>query len=65
MPFAGLASARRAFWIKVALFQGITSPILYAVKPIVGAALRPGYSRLAQAVSELTQAGAVNKPGWP
>ncbi len=47
---------------RLALMQGIVAPVLFAAIAIVGGLYHPGYSHLAQAISELTAAGAVNKP---
>jgi hypothetical membrane protein len=40
---------------------GIAAPLLYVAAVILGAALRPGYSHLSMAVSELIESGAPNK----
>ena len=41
---------------------GIIAPILYLLMVIIGGALSPGYSHIAETVSELLVAGAPNKP---
>lgn len=51
----------RPFWLKLALVQGIVAPVLFGLIAIVGGAMRPGYSHFSQAISELTEAGAVDK----
>ncbi|MEP7355773.1 MAG: DUF998 domain-containing protein [Anaerolineales bacterium] len=43
------------------LLGGLLAPILYVFTVILGGALRPGYSHLAQAISDLMAAGAPNK----
>jgi hypothetical membrane protein len=40
---------------------GIAAPLLYVLIVVAGGALRPGYSHLSMAVSELTETGAPNK----
>jgi hypothetical protein len=46
---------------KTLLACGIAAPILYVLTVIVGAALRPDYSHIINAVSELLSNGAPNK----
>jgi len=58
--FAGRPT-KHPIWVTVALIQGITAPILFWLVAVVGGLLRPGYSHVSQAISELTEAGAVNK----
>lgn len=41
---------------------GILAPLVYIATWVVGGLITPGYSHLAQAVSELTQAGSSNAP---
>ena len=41
---------------------GIIAPILYLLMVIIGGALIPGYSHIAETVSELLVAGAPNRP---
>lgn len=41
---------------------GMLSPLLYIFMYILGGALRPGYSQIADSVSELVSPGAPNKP---
>jgi hypothetical protein len=41
---------------------GLLFPIIYIVMTILGGALRPGYSHIADTVSELLSPGAPNKP---
>lgn len=41
---------------------GILSAVLFIAADVIGASLRPGYSMTAQAISELVEAGAPNKP---
>jgi len=40
---------------------GALAPILYIMTMVLGGAIRPGYSHIAQAVSELIETGAPNK----
>ncbi len=40
---------------------GALAPILYVMTVALGGAIRPGYSHIAQAVSELIETGAPNK----
>lgn len=40
---------------------GLSGPILYTAAVIFGAAIRPGYSHVLHAISELSAAGAPNK----
>jgi len=47
---------------RLLLFCGILAPVVYVGTVIVGGAIRPGYSHIAQAVSELIESGAPNKP---
>lgn len=56
------APAKYPAWVKFALIQGIVAPVLFVAIAIVGGLLRPGYSHISQAISELTEAGAVGKP---
>ena len=46
----------------MALWQGVGAPVIFALVAIVGGAMRPGYSHVMQAISELTEAGAADKP---
>ena len=46
---------------KTFLLAGIWAVVVYAATVVVGGALHPGYSHLAQAVSDLIAAGAPNK----
>jgi len=46
---------------KILISCGIAAPILYVVTAIVGAALRPDYSHIVNAISELLSNGAPNK----
>ncbi len=43
------------------LYFGIAAPLLYVATAIVGAALRPDYSHIVNAISELLSNGAPNK----
>jgi hypothetical membrane protein len=43
------------------LVSGWLAPLVYVATVILGAELRPGYSHLAHAISELTEAGAPNQ----
>ena len=43
------------------LFCGLAAPLLYTATVIFGAAIRPGYSHIQYAISELAAAGAPNK----
>ena len=47
---------------KIFFIAGLLFPIIYIVMTILGGALRPGYSHLADTVSELLSPGAPNKP---
>lgn len=46
---------------KSLLYAGVAAPVLYVSTVFLGGLLRPGYSHIANAVSELTAAGAPNK----
>lgn len=46
---------------KFLLACGLVAPVLYVVTVIVGAALRPDYSHIVNAISELLSNGAPNK----
>lgn len=46
---------------KLLIYCGIAAPILYVATAIVGAALRPDYSHIVNAISELLSNGAPNK----
>src|SRR6266498_2022575 len=46
---------------KTLLFSGILAPLVYVAAVILGGVLRPGYSHIAQYVSELIETGAPNK----
>jgi len=46
---------------KAFIFSGIAAPILYVITVIIGAALRPDYSHIVNAVSELLSNGSPNK----
>lgn len=46
---------------KVFILCGILGPIVYIATVILGGILRPGYSHISQAVSELIATGAPNK----
>ena len=46
----------------LALWQGVTAPLLFVFVAVLGGAMRPGYSHISQAISELTESGAVDKP---
>lgn len=41
---------------------GVAAPLVYGVAVVLGGALRPGYSHLAQPVSDLIAEGAPHKP---
>lgn len=47
---------------KLLILSGILAPIIYVGTVLLGGILRPGYSHLAEAISELVAAGAPNKP---
>ena len=51
----------RPRWVTFALAQGVIAPVLFALIAIVGGLMRPGYSHVTQAISELTEASATNK----
>ena len=53
--------APTASLIKICGLCGIVSALLFTAADVTGAILRPGYSSIAQAVSELIEAGAPNK----
>lgn len=42
--------------------SGLVSVALFTAMDVIGAVLRPGYSSISQAVSELIEVGAPNKP---
>ena len=46
---------------KYLLVCGVVAPLVYIGTVILGGLLRPGYSHVAQAISELMAAGAPNK----
>jgi hypothetical membrane protein len=46
---------------KSLMLCGILAPIVYALTVVLGGILRPGYSHVAQAVSDLIATGAPNK----
>ena len=46
---------------KILVSCGIAAPVLYIITAIVGAALRPDYSHIVNAISELLSNGAPNK----
>ena len=47
---------------KIFFVCGMLFPIVYIIMTILGGALRPGYSHIADTVSELLSPGAPNKP---
>lgn len=47
---------------KILILCGVFAPLIYALAVILGGMLRPGYSHISQAVSELIEVGAPNKP---
>lgn len=55
------SSPRYPTWVRIALWQGIVAQIVFALTVSIGGALRPGYSHVSQAISELTEIGAPNK----
>lgn len=46
---------------KVLMLSGVLAPLAYLAAVVIGGILRPGYSHIAQYVSELIEAGAPNK----
>jgi hypothetical membrane protein len=56
-----LAAMRPSSLSRPLVVAGIAAPFVYAVTVIVGATLRPEYSHIANAVSELIERGAPNK----
>ncbi len=46
---------------KVLMFCGILAPVIYILTVVLGGVIRPGYSHLAQAVSDLIATEAPNK----
>jgi hypothetical membrane protein len=46
---------------KILMLSGILAPLAYVLTVVVGGILRPGYSHIAQYISELIEAGAPNK----
>ncbi len=46
---------------KVLMLCGILAPVVYVITVILGGFLRPGYSHVSQAVSDLIATGAPNK----
>jgi len=59
---SGTLQTSRPLWVTISLAMGIASPVLFVVIVVVGGLIRPGYSHISQAISELTEAGAINKP---
>jgi hypothetical membrane protein len=47
---------------KLLLLCGILAPVLYVFTVLLGGAIRPGYSHVSQAVSDLIATDALNKP---
>ena len=47
---------------KLLILSGMLAPVIYVGTVILGGILRPGYSHVAEAISELVAAGAPNKP---
>jgi len=47
---------------KLFMLSGVLAPIIYVATVILGGLLRPGYSHVAEAISELVAAGAPNRP---
>lgn len=47
---------------KILLFCGIAAAILYTATVILGGLIRPGYSHVVEAISELVADGAPNRP---
>jgi len=47
---------------KILMLCGILAPAVYVLAVVLGGILRPGYSHLSEAVSELIATGAPNKP---
>ena len=62
MQHSGTLQTSRPLWVTISLAMGIASPVLFVVIVVVGGLIRPGYSHISQAISELTEAGAINKP---
>jgi len=46
---------------KILFLCGVFSPVVYILMTIIGGAMRPDYSHIYHAVSELLEAGAPNK----
>ena len=46
---------------KLLIYCGIAAPVLYIITAIFGAAVRPDYSHVVNAISELLSNGAPNK----
>lgn len=46
---------------KVLMLCGILAPVVYVLTVILGGVLRPGYSHVSQAISDLMATGAPNK----
>jgi hypothetical membrane protein len=46
---------------RILLLCGVLAPLVYIVAVVLGGILRPGYSHIAQYVSELIEGGAPNK----
>jgi hypothetical membrane protein len=46
---------------KTYAISGILAPLFYVITVIIGSLLRPGYSQISQAISELIESGAPNK----
>jgi hypothetical membrane protein len=47
---------------RLMVLSGTLAPVIYVGTVILGGLLRPGYSHVAQPISELVAAGAPNKP---
>jgi hypothetical membrane protein len=47
---------------KFFMLSGVLAPIIYVATVILGGLLRPGYSHVAEAISELVATGAPNRP---
>jgi hypothetical membrane protein len=46
---------------RLMLGAGLLAPVVYVATTVLGGLIRPGYSHVAEAISELTAAGAPNK----
>jgi hypothetical membrane protein len=60
-PLQAKQTRRPARYHRYLLLAGLLGPVVHLLTTVLGGAIRPGYSHLAEAISELTAAGAPNK----